>query len=291
MIRCFFICQEEPFFIPKQVERILEKNGIHYRAIGATVLPPQRKGKGKLHWIRERARIHHPWELFLVAFAFMACKLTGPILRFLGRKDPFSVEERFKAYDVPLVQTQDIHSPSFVEKIRELAPDLIVSISCPQLFSRELLQIPEKYCLNLHGTLLPRHRGVFGSWWTLYTGDREAGASIHTMEERLDAGTLLWQESFPVEERDTQYALAERTKELMAEGLVDLLQEIDQGREEVLSPRTEASYNRAPKPGDAREFRRKGKKILRLSDLGRILRPTFGIEASAKKLRQSRTNA
>jgi folate-dependent phosphoribosylglycinamide formyltransferase PurN len=276
MIRTFIICQEEPFFIPKQIELITRDAGVHYSLVGASVLSPTRKGRGIGHWFRERARVYRKRELLWTLLAYASCKTAGKLGRLLGRPDPYSVKGRLREAEVPILGTSDIENPAFLRKLREIGPDLIVSISCPQLFPRELLELPDRYCINLHATLLPRHRGVFGTWWTLYEGDEEAGASIHTMEEKLDAGELLWQEAFPVKERDTQFYLAHESKRRMAEGLTELLRWIDRGEERPLPRHYEASYHRAPTRAEGSRFKRSGKRIIRGKDLPSVLRTTFG---------------
>lgn len=275
MIRTFIVCQEEPFFIPKQVQLLLEHSGEAYEVIGASVLPPKRKGKGMKDWFAERARIYNTRELFLAGSAYALCKLRGKLNRMLGKGDPYSVKDRFVQMGTPLFPTADIEDPSYLEQLRSLEPDVILSISCPQLFPPSLLEIPKRYCLNLHGTLLPRHRGVFGTWWTLYYEDEEAGGSIHSMEERLDAGDLLWQKAFPVRTGDTQISLASRIKKEMAEGLTKLLEAIDRGEERPLEPRYEASYHRAPDRESGKEFHRNGHRIIKARDIPEVVRKDF----------------
>jgi methionyl-tRNA formyltransferase len=275
MIRTFIVCQEEPFYIPKQVQLLLDRSGKAYEIVGASVLPPKRKGKGMKDWFAERARIYNTRELFLAGSAYALGKFRGKLNRLIGKGDPYSVKDRFLRNGTPLLLTPDIEDPSYLERVRSLGPDVIVSISCPQLFPPSLLKIPERYCLNLHGTLLPRHRGVFGTWWTLYWEDEEAGGSIHSMEKRLDAGDLLWQKAFPVTSDDTQFSLAARIKKEMAEGLTKLLETIDRGEERALEPRYEASYHRAPDRESGKEFHRNGHRILRIRDLSTVLRKEF----------------
>lgn len=275
MIRTFIICQQEPFFIPKQVKLILENAGKNYEVNGATLLSPARKGYGLRHWFRERARVYRKKELALVLLGTTYCKLSGAVKRVFGGTDPYSAKERFQEYGVPIIPYKDIADPSYLEKIRQLAPDVIISISSPQLFDRNLLNLPTRYCLNLHASLLPRHRGVFGTWWTLYEAEEKGGASIHTMEEKLDAGSLLWQEAHPIHEQETQFSLAETSKRRMAEGLVKLLRQIDRGEERTIAPSTTPSYNRAPTREEGKTFKRTGKRIIRTTDLERALQHKF----------------
>jgi methionyl-tRNA formyltransferase len=95
------------------------------------------------------------------------------------------------------------------------------------------------------------------------------------MEERLDAGDLLWQKAFPVRTGDTQFSLASRIKKEMAEGLTKLLEAIDRGEERPLEPRYEASYHRAPDRESGKEFHRNGHRIIKARDIPEVVRKDF----------------
>lgn len=275
MIRTFIICQEEPFFIPKQVKLLSEEAGKHYELVGAAVLAPKRKGGSRTHRFFERAKSQSLGELLLTTFAYGYCRIKGKLLRLLGRRDPYSVADRFREHQVPLFQTKDIDEHGFIEQVKGKKPDVILSISSPQIFKRELLEAPRLYCLNLHGSLLPRNRGVFGTWWTLYNDDPEAGGSIHSMDERLDKGDLLWQRAYPIEAEDTEFSLAYKNKQLMAEGTVELLRKIEEGKEEKLEESYSSSYHHAPTREEGKAFHRKGKKVIGIKDLRLTLHPSF----------------
>jgi hypothetical protein len=56
---------------------------------------------------------------------------------------------------------------------------VIVSVSCPQIFKKELIELPARGCLNVHGASLPQYRGVMPSFWMLANGERQAGVSVY----------------------------------------------------------------------------------------------------------------
>ena len=271
MTRVFIISQEEPFFIPKVVRHVLEKQGIHYTVVGATRLKPHRKNKRMWHWFVERSRVYTTWELILTAWLFVYCKLWRGAL---FKRKLFDVDEVYREFGINQVNTADVSDPTYVEQIRDLDVDVIVSVSPPQLLEEPLLSVP-KHCINAHGTLLPRHRGVFGSWWTIYLGDKEAGATIHTMVERLDAGDIVWQEAFSVTPSDTQFSIAFKTKRLLALGLVHVIQTINHGRLRFIPPAYDESYHRAPTKSQGKDFHKKGKRILTIRDFKCVRAKTF----------------
>lgn len=274
MIKAFIITQEEPFYIPKVIRHLLESQGSEFQIIGCTILKPHRKNKTMNDWFMERFRIYTWWELLLTALLLIRCKILQQL--FSSKNTPYSVNKLFKKFNITEIKTNDINSIEYLNSIKSLQLDTIISISPPQIFGKELLKIPGKYCINAHGTLLPRHRGVFGSWWTLYCNDQEAGTTIHTMVEKLDAGEIIWQQSFPVMNNDTQYSIAYKTKEIMAFGLVETLKKMATGNINKKQATYESSYHKAPTTEQAKEFHKMGKRIIKRRDFQFVLAKSFG---------------
>ncbi len=271
MIKILIITQSEPFFIPKMIRYILEQQEQDYEVVGYTILKPHRKNKTIKSWIKERAIIYKYSELFIVAIAFFGCIIYN-ILR-LGNS--YSSKNIFRDFNIPEFVTNDINSTNYLSKISKQDIDVIISISCPQLFKEELLNLPKLSCINAHGTLLPRHRGVFGSWWTLFSNDKQGGSTIHTMELKLDAGKILWQKEFEIDKSFTQYKIAYTTKNDMAKGLVEVLNQYVQNSITEISPCCQTSYHRAPTKKLGTQFHKKGLNIIKLIDLKNIFKSKF----------------
>lgn len=269
MLKVLVITQDEPFFIPGMIEYIRRFGGNEYAISAITVLKPHRKNKSYFHWFRERSRIYSFMELFLSASLFIYCKLFNAI----SGSSRYSVKNLILKNNLKGIITNDINSEEYVNTIRDLGIDVIISISCPQIFKSKILS-SASVCINAHGTLLPRHRGVFGSWWTLFEGDKYGGSTIHTMEEKLDAGVILWQKKFPLN-NDTQYSIAYKTKRDMAFGLVEVLKQINSGKMSPVEPQFESSYHRAPSKEQGKQFHKMGLKVIRVSDLKLIIGKKF----------------
>lgn len=116
-----------------------------------------------------------------------------------GRNNFKTIIKNLKEFQVPYLLCDDTNSPEFIKKIRDLQPDLILSAAYPQIFSRELITIPQKGAINCHPSLLPKFRGAHPHYWTIVKGESESGLTAHIMTERLDDGDIVSQIRFPVE--------------------------------------------------------------------------------------------
>lgn len=74
--------------------------------------------------------------------------------------------------------------------------DVICSAAYPWMIPEPVLRRPPLGAVNVHGSLLPRHRGVLPLFWVYYCDDREAGVTVHRMNARADTGPILAQEAF-----------------------------------------------------------------------------------------------
>ena len=117
--------------------------------------------------------------------------------------------------------------PDFARAIREIAPDLILVDSYSMLLPPEILNLPPMGGVNVHGALLPRHRGANPVQWAIINDERRAGVTIHQLTEEIDAGAIIAQREVPIEFGDTWrdvYArISEATESLLAEQLPLLL--------------------------------------------------------------------
>lgn len=274
-LNVFIISQEEPFYIPKVIRYLSENQNDNFQIVGATRLQPHRKNKTMKDWLLERTQIYTYWELFITTCFFLYCKVWYKLLSKIGMYNPFSVKAVYQKNGVQEIDTQDINSKEYLDELGKLNIDIILSISPPQLFEKDLLELPKVACLNAHGTLLPRHRGVFGSWWMLFEGDKEIGTTIHTMVDRLDAGAVVWQKEIPMPYKATQYSIAYHTKKIMAEGLVEVLNRYAKNKVKILlSPYTE-SYHRAPSKEQGKAFHQQGLRVVTFGNAKFTLSKSF----------------
>lgn len=94
---------------------------------------------------------------------------------------------------------KNINSPDTVQQIKDLAPDLIVSIRFGQIIKNEILAIPKYGTVNLHSGLLPEYRGILATFWSLLNGATHYGYTLHTIDDSsIDTGPIIERVKRPV---------------------------------------------------------------------------------------------
>lgn len=215
-MRIAFLTTDDPIYLPSFFERVLDARGGDTHAV--YVVPPLYKNQTT---VAAALRFYRTFGLEGV---------RGLGVRTLAAKvRRRSIASVARARGVRCVAAQDVNAPEFLDELRAGGVDLVVSVSCPQIFKRELINLPELGCLNIHGALLPSYRGVLPSFWMLANGEREAGVSIYFVNELIDAGELCAQARFPIADDDTLDSLLRRSKAIAADLLLDVLLAVEEG--------------------------------------------------------------
>jgi len=127
------------------------------------------------------------------------------------------------AHGVPVFQPARVSAPDSVDELAGLEPDLIVAAAYGQILKQPVLDIPRRGVLNVHPSLLPRHRGAAPVAAAILAGDEETGVSIMKTELALDAGPILAQRRVPISPNDTAGTLTDRLAEEGADLLMQVL--------------------------------------------------------------------
>jgi len=174
-----------------------------------------------------------------------------------------SVKDVSKAMGIPHRVITDSNEKSFVDHVRSLAPDLILSYSAPQIIKEELLNLPKYGVINVHGSLLPDYRGCLPSFWYLYNNEKIGGATVHYMSAKIDDGSIIEQGSVDISDCTTMFRLMQKTKKLGGELMCRAVKEITDGTVKELPNETEKGrYFTWPTVEQAKEFRRQGHKLI-----------------------------
>ena len=111
---------------------------------------------------------------------------------------------------IEVYQPNTMKDIEVVRQIKKLKPDLIVIAAYGQILPKEILDVPRRGCLNIHPSLLPKHRGPSPVIKTLLEGDKETGVSIMLLDEGMDTGPILAQEIYTIQESDTVETLTNK---------------------------------------------------------------------------------
>lgn len=147
---------------------------------------------------------------------------------------------------LPLFQPPSLKPPEAFARVREAAPDVIVVAAYGLILRREVLDLPPLGCLNVHASLLPRHRGAAPISAAILAGDTETGICLMRMEVGLDTGPVLACRSTPISPTDETPGLTERLAQLGRDLLIEQLPRWAAG-EITPQPQDDALATYAPK--------------------------------------------
>lgn len=153
---------------------------------------------------------------------------------------PTPVKEEALKHGIPVYQPKKVREPEFVETLKEIGPDIIIVAAFGQIIPKEILDMPEFGCINIHASLLPKYRGAAPIQQAVINGDKEAGVTIMKMGIGLDTGDMISQASVPLAEDETGGSLFDRLADLGADLLVKTLPSIFD-RTAVYEPQPEES--------------------------------------------------
>ena len=145
-----------------------------------------------------------------------------------NRLQPSPVKEAALRAGIPVLQPEKIRRDG-LEDLRALRPDLCVTAAFGQILSREVLAVPPKGNINVHASLLPRHRGAAPIAQAIRGGDRVTGVTTMWMDEGIDTGDILKQARTEIGESETCAELSERLSRMGAALLTETLAELEAG--------------------------------------------------------------
>lgn len=141
-----------------------------------------------------------------------------------------SVADLAAEYGIPVYTPDNINHPLWVERIRQLNPDILFSFYYRHMIGSAILGIPTLGGVNLHGSLLPKFRGRAPINWALIEGETETGGTLHYMTTRADAGDIIAQCRFPIDDDDTAVSLHRKLTAAIGPMLDDTLPLIRAGK-------------------------------------------------------------
>lgn len=161
-------------------------------------------------------------------------------------KAPAIKEElRCLAPEVPMLQPESPRLPEVISWVRQLAPEVMVTMAYGRILPKELLEAPSLACLNIHASLLPRHRGASPIQAVIASGDTTSGVTIMHMAEGLDTGDMVLEKRIPLARRETAGSLSDKLADLAPLALSEAMDLLSCGN----APRFEQDHAQATVTG------------------------------------------
>lgn len=141
---------------------------------------------------------------------------------------PSPVKRAAVERDIPVYQPEEIDREA-TEKLEAWAPDAVVVAAYGQILPEWFLEWPDRGCINVHASLLPKYRGAAPIHWAILEGEDETGVTIMEMEPELDTGPILLQEAVEIGALETAESLHDRLANLGARLAVEALDRMERG--------------------------------------------------------------
>ena len=163
-----------------------------------------------------------------------------------GKKTaPTPVKEAALKMGLPVFQPLDPNATAFLQQLKRLSPDVVITVAFGHLLKEQLLTLPSEGCLNVHASLLPKYRGAAPIAWAILKGETVTGVTIMKMDAGLDTGPILAQRETPIHPHDTTETLSERLSKIGADLLVETLEKW-LNKEIIPSPQNQSLATYAP---------------------------------------------
>jgi methionyl-tRNA formyltransferase len=259
-MRILILSQDENVYLPNSFATVCRELGDQVVAI--VVLPAMSTHGGALKGFLRHASLFGLVGTIRMVWKVVAAKILAKI-RTPGIDGPFhSVHSVAAAFDLPYHYEATLKSRSFQTILDECQPDLLISISCPQIIGKSLRDQFSKGCINVHGAPLPKYRGLMPAFWALKNDESTTATTVHDLEEKLDDGDIILQREVAIAADDTWNSLVLKTKAAGAEALIEAVRAIESGTE-TRRPNleSEASYFSFPSGEDRRAFLRLGRRF------------------------------
>ncbi|TET36191.1 MAG: methionyl-tRNA formyltransferase [Planctomycetota bacterium] len=142
---------------------------------------------------------------------------------------PSPVKELALERGLEILQPEKPGEAECVDRLKEIGPGVIVVAAYGCILKPDVLDLPPKGCINVHGSLLPKHRGASPVPAAIQTGDPETGVTLQYMAEECDAGDVIAQRIIPIQKNDTAGTLLDRLAEIGGEMIVETLDRLEKG--------------------------------------------------------------
>ena len=166
-------------------------------------------------------------------------------------------------HQLPLLQPEKLRDPLFLEQLKAWNADLFVVVAF-RMLPQSVWAMPPMGTFNLHASLLPRYRGAAPINWAIINGDTETGVTTFLLNERIDEGSLLMQQSTPITPDDTAGTLHDRLAVMGSHLVVQTIEGLEAG---TLTPKPQPVGGEQPaapkifKADCAVDWRQEGRRI------------------------------
>lgn len=147
-----------------------------------------------------------------------------------NKLSPTPVKELALHNNIEVFQPEKAKDPEFIEKLKEINPDLIVVVAYGHILPKSILDIPRLGCINIHGSLLPSLRGAAPIQWSIINGDKVTGVTSMYMDVGMDTGDMILKRETEILKEDNLETLFNKLSGIGAKILIETVKLIEEGK-------------------------------------------------------------
>jgi folate-dependent phosphoribosylglycinamide formyltransferase PurN len=262
-LRLHLILSEEPVFHPVMADLLIRELAGEHDVVGITGAVGDTRKVSRAKRLREWRHMFGVPGFLLLSWQ-SAVYILYDKLGFKKQGVPFSVKRVAARHGIPYRLSHNVNEAQHMEWLAALKPDVIVS-SNGHIFKVPILELPAHGCINRHTSSLPAYAGLWPVFWALLNGETEMGQTIHTMTAKIDEGSVLAHETFPVREDETFYGIYARAVRRAPALVAGALKNLVAGTMTPLDV-SKKSYFGVPSQEDGARFR-KQHRFFRMGEL------------------------
>jgi len=250
------ITMDSPLYGTPLANKVFENSPKDINYSGIIVVPSIPQKFSNLNYVKHEINIFG----YLQFFKFILTYFKTKIKNFFNNKIK-SLNQIAKEKEIPIIRTNTLKSEYLLNKIRKLSPDVILTLSSFLILEKDILEIPKLCTVNLHTSMLPKYRGILPSFWCLLNQEKESAVTVHYMNVEIDAGDIIRQDFFNIEQMKSIQEMHEKILEIAPNTIVQSLIDIKNNTvHPVKNPKSESTYFSFPTKEDGKKFRRLGYK-------------------------------
>jgi methionyl-tRNA formyltransferase len=260
--RLIFITQDDPFYVRCFFEEFFKIYPDLSEIQGIVIQRPMGKRSSRA-LMKQMYAFYGPFDFFRMGCRYLKSKGLTKLADIYPRLPWLGLNQVCLTRDIKVLYQDNINQPDFLDRLRQLNLDLIISVAAPSIFKEQLINLPRLGCINIHHAPLPQYRGMMPNFWQLCNGEKTVGITVHKINHRIDEGEIILQRRVTVKPRESLDALIKRTKRQGAHCMVEAVQMLRNGKVQYLENKPDqGSYFPFPKREDVKRFREMGYRLL-----------------------------
>lgn len=140
-----------------------------------------------------------------------------------------SLDDLIERHGLMVHDTEDINSEETLQVMQSWDIDVMVSVYFDQILKKPAIEVAKVAALNMHPGKLPRYRGLWPEFWTMYHGEKSSGITIHHLDEKIDTGAVVAQSEFKIQKKESKLSLSLRGARYGAKLMVKVLRKLKRG--------------------------------------------------------------